>query len=169
MAVIVPNPLPTWTPSQWLAALGVTEAIVTRENVTAALRFFDLRMPSLALTDRFRFIKAMDLHSADRVREVMLAPPQLIAAFRKSKEPRFKLYYTKVGTSVHTLGVNPSTREFVRFQVTRPIPALQSRCAAARDDWTDPAMEYVAGGGGLQFIVPDASTQSASSALKLVP
>jgi len=138
-----------------LASLGVTDAPVTRAGLARALAFFAMRMPSLSEDDQFDFLKGMDLHGG--IREVTLAPPQPLAAFRKAGENPFKLFYTKAGTSMYALGINPSTRGFQRYRVTQPVVALESRCTGARDTWTDANTPYVASGGGLQYIVPNAS------------
>jgi hypothetical protein len=119
------------------------------------LRFFNARMPNLTESERFEFLKAMDLHHP--VAEITLLPQQEVAAFRKSNQNPLRLFYTKVGTSVHHLGVNPDARVFRRFRVLRPVVALQSRCAGARDRWSDPGQSpFVAAGGGLQLVIPNA-------------
>jgi len=141
----------------WLARLGVTDAPFTRAGVETALRFFRMRMAGLPEPERFAFLKGMDLHSP--VSETTLSPPQEVAAFRTSGQHPLRLFYTKIGTSVHLLGVNPDARVFRRFRVLRPVVALQSRCAGARDTWSDPGQSpYVGAGGGLQLIIPHADT-----------
>jgi hypothetical protein len=139
----------------WLDALSVTDAPLTRAGVTTALRFFDTRMPSLRAGLRFAFLKGIDLHKP--VGEVLLEPKTTLAAFRRLNEEPVRLFYTKVGTAVSQLGVNPAARGFRRFRVVRPVSALESRAAAARDTWTDASTVYVAAGGGVQFIIPDAA------------
>lgn len=146
------SPSGSMTPS--LEGLGVTDAPLPRAGLSCALEFFALRMPSLSAKDQFDFLKGMDLHSP--VREVRLEPSQQLAAFRKAAEDPLKLFYTKVGTSLHALGINPMTRGFRRFRVVSASVALESRCAAARDTWTDADYPYVASGGGTQYIIPDA-------------
>ena len=136
----------------WLQAIGVTPAPVTRAGLANALRFFHARMPGLPRAMQVSFLKGMDLHHA--VEEVLLPPGTVVVAFRKCNEDPFRLFHTTVGASVHALGVNPHTREFRRYRVVRPVHALQSRCAAARDTWTA-GREYVASGGGRQLIIPD--------------
>lgn len=139
---------------RWLHDLSVTDAPLTRQGLAAALDFFHVRMPGLDRGMQLAFLRGMDLHKP--VAQVMLQPGEVIAAFRKGTESPFRLFYTKAGTSVHALGVNPSTRGFRRFRVRRPVTALQSRCASARDTWTEPDHHYIATGGGMQLIVPDA-------------
>ena len=95
-----------------LASLGVTDAPVPRAGLVCALEFFALRMPSLSENDQFDFLRGMDLHSP--MRQVTLAPGQQLAAFRKAGENPLKLFYTKAGTSIYSLGINPSSRGFRR-------------------------------------------------------
>jgi len=143
----------TRDPVAWLSALGVTDAPLTRAGVTTALRFFDTRMQTLPAAMRFKFLKGIDLHKP--VRETTLAPPQVISAFRKSNEGPYRLFYTKAGTSVSLVGVNPAEREFRRFRVLKPVIALESRVCGARDVWSDASVPFIASGGGIQYIVPD--------------
>ena len=138
---------------KWLGELGVTSSPVTRAGLATALQFFHMRMPTLPRAMQLAFLKGMDLHRP--VRQVTLAPPDVVAAFRKATEDPMKLFYTRAGTPVHALGVNPNPRGFMRYRVVRPTVALESRASAARDTWTE-AREYVAGGGGVQLVIPDA-------------
>lgn len=138
---------------KWLGELGATPAPMTRAGLATALQFFHRYMPALPRSMQLAFLKGMDLHKPVRV--VTLAPPQEVAAFRKATEDPLKLFYTRVGTSMHALGVNPSTRGFQRFRVMHPVVALESRASAARDTWTE-KREYVASGGGLQLVIPNA-------------
>jgi len=147
---------------KWLQEIGVTDAPMVRAGLATALSFFHLRMPDVSRAMRVNFLKAMDLHSP--VSETTLVPETVVAAFRKSNEDPLKLFYTKAGTSPHQLGVNPTTRGFIRFRVIRPTTALQSRSAAALDTWTDATHYYQAAGGGLQLIIP-----AAHAALRVLP
>ena len=140
---------------RWLHDLSVTDAPLTRQGLATALDFFRVRMPSLDRAMQLAFLEGMDLHRP--VSQLLLAPGEVIAAFRKGTESPFHLFYTKAGTSVHALGVNPSARGFRRFRVRRAVTVLESRCASARDTWTEPDHHYIASGGGLQLIVPDAA------------
>lgn len=139
---------------KWLAELGVSDAPLTRTGLGTALQFFHTRMPDLPRTMRFAFLKAMDLHKP--VCLVTLAPPSMLSAFRKANEDPLKLFYTKAGTSVLNLGLNPANREFRRFRVARPVQVLESVAAAAIDKWTDDRRYFVASGGGRQYIIPQA-------------
>jgi hypothetical protein len=138
---------------KWLAELGVSDAPLTRQGLATALRFFHVHLPSLSREACLAFLTGMDLHKP--VREVTLAQPAVVVAFRRTNENPFRLFYTKAGTSVHVLGVNPASRTFRRFRMTRPVVVLESRCAAARDTWTDADEAYVASGGGIHYIIPE--------------
>jgi hypothetical protein len=138
---------------KWLKDLSVTDAPLVRAGLATALAFFHLRMPELPRTMCMNFLRAMDLHKP--VSEVGLAAGDEVAAFRKSNEDPLKLFYTKPGTSPAQLGVNPNARGFMRFRVRQPTVALQSRSAPALDRWTD-ASHYLAAGGGLQLVIPNA-------------
>ena len=138
---------------KWLKEVGVSDAPLTRSGLSTALQFFHAHMPNLPRSLRIAFLKGMDLHK--QVRTTELNPPTVVAAFRKCTEDPFKLFYTKAGTSVRTLGVNPATRQFQRFRVRTRVVVLESRCASARDTWTDPTQAVIAEGGGVQFIIPD--------------
>jgi hypothetical protein len=147
---------------KWLQEIGVTDAPVVRAGLLAALTFFHLRMPDLPRAMRLNFLKAMDLHSP--VSEITLSQGNIVAAFRRFNEDPVKLFYTKPGSSPHQLGVNPNARGFMRYRLRRPSQALQSRAAAAVDTWTDNKLYYVASGGALQLIIPDAH-----AALEVLP
>jgi len=147
---------------RWLRDIGISDAPLTRAGLATALGFFHRQMPGLPRAMQLKFLKAMDLHS--RVREVHLAPPDTLVAFRKCNEDPFKLFYARVGTPMQRLGLNPHAREFRRFRVARPAMALESRCAPALDTWTDDRFYFNANGGGTQLIVP-----ASYGILELVP
>lgn len=139
---------------KWLAELGVSNAPMTRAGLATALDFFHREMPELPRPMRFNFLKGMDLHKP--VQRVMLSPPALLAAYRRATEDPLKLFFTKAGTSIHSLGVNPGGRAFQRFRIVRPAPALESIATGAIDKWSDAGNPYIADGGGRQYIVPRA-------------
>jgi hypothetical protein len=141
-------------PASWLSVLGVTDAPMTRAGTATALHFFAVHMPSLSLDEQLGFLRGVDLHQP--VREITLSPGVTLAAFRYSTQNPFRLFYTKVGTSQHSLGVNPSGRSFRRFRVASLVAVLESRCTSARETWTDPSAREAFAGGGLQYIVPRA-------------
>lgn len=109
-------------------------------------------MPELSLELQLSFLRGMDLHSP--VREVGLAVGEELAAFRYANQDPFRLFYTKPGASPHTLGINPAGRAFRRFRVVSPVTALESRCASARETWSDLDLRQAFLGGGIQYVVP---------------
>jgi len=137
---------------KWIAEIGVTDAPVPRAGVQTALDFFHRQMPESPRTIRVAFLKAMDLSKP--VRAITLYPPFVVAAFRLCNEDPFKLFYTKAGTSVAQLAVNPSRRSFQRYRIAQLASVLESRCAPAIDTWTDDRRYYSGGGGGIQYIIP---------------
>jgi hypothetical protein len=139
---------------KWIGELGIRDAPLVRAGLGEALRFFHMEMPDLPRTLRFAFLKGMDLHKPVTV--ATLQPGEVLAAFRRSTEDPLKLFYSRPGTSVLGLGVNPGGRAFQRFRVVHRVRVLDSVAAAARDTWTDDSSAYIAAGGGRQYIVPRA-------------
>ena len=154
----------------WLAALGIPAAPTRREGVRTALQFFAAQMPTLPAHEALSFLLAMDL--SRRVRIVLLAEETKVAAFRLPDEPLHKLFYSKVGSDKHDLGINPADRQFVRFEVVYTAAALESYTTGAIDTWTRPlpgqklvvaprgkpnTKGYLARGGAIQYIIPNAS------------
>lgn len=143
---------------KWLSDLRVTDAPLTRKGLIEALEFFHQRMPGLDRRMMLAFLRGMDLHKP--VKRVVLQPHSEVAAFRRSNESPFKLFYTKVGADLHSLGVNPHDRRFQRFRVRAPVEVLESYAAAIVDNWSEllPVVKvhrhYTARGGGIQYIIP---------------
>jgi hypothetical protein len=162
MGVTMTLPLDRSKPGSWLAALGITDAPMTRAGTTTALRFFAVHMPALPPDEQLSFLRGIDLHQP--VREISLAPGAFLAAFRYATQNPLRLFYTKVGTSQHSLGINPGGRIFRRFRVKSSVAVLESRCTSARETWTDPDSRQAFAGGGIQYIVP-----RAEHVLSLVP
>ena len=150
---------------KWFAELGVTDAPHTRKGLATTLQFFHDHMPSLRRKDQLAFLKGVDLHQP--VEKVRLVPGDVVTAYRKHNEDPFKTFYTKPGNSVHRLGVNPepggTARGHARYRVKADAVALESKCAAAWDTWSDDRPEhlrhyYEASGGGAQLIIPGSRT-----------
>lgn len=137
---------------KWIAEIGVSDAPVPRAGIKTALDFFHRQMPESSRSLRLAFLKAMDLSKP--VRAITLYPPFMVAAFRLCNEDPFKLFYTKAGTGVGQLAINPTNRAFQRYRVARLVPVLESRCAPALDTWTNDRRYYLGGGGGIQYIIP---------------
>ena len=139
---------------RWLSDLGTSDAPMTRAGLATALNFFHAHMPTLPRPMQLAFLKGTDLHKPVRV--IDLEPGDQLVAFRKYNEDPVKLFYSRAGTPMDRMGLNPSTREFNRFRVAVATKALESRCAPALDTWTDDRHYFQAQGGALQLIVPDA-------------
>ncbi len=138
----------------WIQELRITKAPATLAGLQVALRFFDGQMPELPRKLRVAFLRGMDLSKP--VRTVQLVPPERVIAYRKCNEDPLKLFYTRPGTAVQQLGLNPQARRHVSFQVRSAVTALESRAAPARDTWTDEQNPVLSAGGGLQYIVAQA-------------
>jgi Bacterial toxin 46 len=81
--------------------------------------------------------------------------------------PYRAVYFTKSGHPVERLGISPQgalktspkvlDKVLNRYEVLVPIPsgeALQSTCAPAADTWSVEGRKVLAGGGGLQYLIP---------------
>jgi hypothetical protein len=119
---------------KWIAELGCTNAPTPRENVKAALRFFDAELPLLPIPDAVSFLVAMDLSKP--VRRVVLSPGERLIGFRTPTESPFKLFFARRGQSRHTSGINTESRGPVHFTVRSAVPALESYTTGAIDTWT---------------------------------
>ena len=155
MPAVPPPLLDRSRPDSFLVGLGVTKAPMPMAGGTTALRFFATQMPELSLELQLGFLRGMDLHSP--VKDATLAVGEELAAFRYATQDPFRLFYTKLGISIHTLGINPSNRAFRRFRVVSPVRVLESRCASARETWSDPDLRQAFSGGGVQYVVPRSS------------
>lgn len=151
--------------SKWTQSLSIPDAPERRDGIRTALSFFATHMPLLGTELAGSFLRAMDLSRP--VRTVTLVPEERLIAFRLGTESQFKLFYTRSGSSVHHLGVNPAGRACVHFRVRVPACALESYASGAVDSWTTPAdgqplslalrddnVGYMASGGHIQLLVP---------------
>lgn len=86
-----------------------------------------------------------------------LLPGERIIGYRGPAESQFKLFFSRPGRSAHNLGVNPTDRRFVAFNVRAPAPALESIASPAKDTWSQPR-EYLANGGATQLLLPNSFT-----------
>lgn len=139
----------------WASRLSITSAPLVRASLGTALRYFEMWMPTLDEETKLGFLRGMDLHKPVKV--TRLPAGTGLAAFRQAGESPFKLFYTKVGTSIENVGVNPATRSFVRFVVRSDVEALESRATAIADTWSVAGQRYVADGGGIQYVIPASS------------
>ena len=151
---------------KWITELGVTPAPVPRQGIHEALRFFALHMAQLPAAMALNFLRATDLSKPVRI--VSLHPGETLIAYRTGNESQFKLFFSRVGNTVMSSGLNPQDRSFVRFSVRSSVQALESTAAPAIDTWTrlGPGQRttvapranssgYMAPGGAIQLIVPD--------------
>lgn len=137
----------------WVAAARVTDAPRTRHGISEALQFFRANMRSASPARALDFLRCMDLSRP--VSRVTLVPGERIIAYRGPAESQFKLFFSRPGRGVHNLGVNPTDRRFIAFDVRAPAPALESIASPARDTWSQPLREYMASGGATQLLLPD--------------
>ncbi|MEM9588356.1 MAG: hypothetical protein AAGA03_13820 [Planctomycetota bacterium] len=157
---------------KWIGELGVVNAPRARQGITVGLKFFDQFMSRLPPPMAAEFLRATDLSRP--VRSIRLSIGERIIAFRKAGEPEFKLFYTRPGNSKHSSGLNPHNRSALHYTVRMACAALESYTTGAIDTWSYPSSMaisvrtnstgYMAAGGGLQLIVPDAHRY-----LQLVP
>jgi len=149
---------------KWIAELGVANATLPREGVAISLSFFDRNMPRLSVELATDFLRAMDLSRP--VRSITLTADDRVIAFRRPSEAEFKLFYTRSGASKYESGINPDGRSAVRFRVRLNCQALESYTTGAIDTWSYPSnmtiaprkqtYGFMAMGGGIQLLVPDA-------------
>lgn len=149
---------------KWASALGVPDSPVRRRAIATSLKFFEAKMPRLSLELAEDFLHATD--TSRSVQAIQLRPKEPVIAFRKAGEAEFKLFYTRPGNSKHSSGLNPTGRSAVHFQVRVSCAGLESYTTGAIDTWSYPSSMsiavrknstgYMASGGGLQLIIPDA-------------
>lgn len=137
----------------WLATLGKAKAPpLQRENLTTALRFFQERFPGKSAEQIEGYLKGMDLSKA--VARAPLPAGTEVVAY--GDPTRLGMYYTKVGSPMDRLGIAEGSRRFMRFRVKRTMTVLESKTTGVADTWTTGGRELV-GGGGTQYIIPDAA------------
>ena len=149
---------------KWESELGIPDSLARRQAIATSLKFFEANMPQLSIELAVDFLRATD--TSRDVRVVQLQPPERLIAFRKMGEAEFKLFYTRPGNSKYSSGLNPQGRTAAHFKVRSPCMALESYTTGAIDTWSYPSTMslairknstgYMASGGGIQLIVPDA-------------
>lgn len=150
---------------KWIEALSIPDARLRRAHLREALAFFSELMPTLQPDDALSFLRAMDLSRP--VRRVLLNKDDRLIAFRTGHESPFKVFYARRGAAMQTSGINPASRNAVHFIVRASCWALESYTTGANDTWTRPEAGqplrldphtgragYLAGGGGVQLIIP---------------
>ena len=136
----------------WVAAARVSDAPRTRHGISEALKFFQANMRALSPERALDFLRCMDLSRP--VARVTLLPGERIIGYRGPAESQFKLFFSRPGRSAQNLGVNPTDRRFVAFNVRAPTSALESIASPAKDTWSQPR-EYMANGGATQLLLPN--------------
>lgn len=105
---------------------------------------------------------------------------ELIAGL-KGGDMEIGRFFTRSGTSSRQLGIGDQNRIYCKFELGSGVSALQSTTAPFRDTWTLPGVNVVklpsgneahrgqlVGGGGMQYLIPDAKDLLKSETLKLV-
>jgi hypothetical protein len=156
--------------AKWIAEIGCTNAPIPKQNIKAALAFFDTKMPGLPIADAVAFLTAMD--PSRPVSGVFLQPGERLIGFRTEAESPFKLFFARRGAAPQTSGINDAGRGPVHYVVRYAAPALESFTASAIDTWTPRrpgqpltvtprakkwfGREFgvMAAGGGKQLIIP---------------
>jgi len=143
---------------KWLAELGVSDAPLPRAGVELSVHFLHSWMPELDRVTIKGFLKGMDLSKP--VATAFLDVGATLTAFRVVGGRQLGTFYTKPGTSAYLLGIDPTDRVFRRFQVFRRVLVLQSYAIGFRvpSDGLRLTSAYLAAGGGVQYIVPRATT-----------
>lgn len=159
---------------KWVVEVGCTNAPVPRQGIRTALAFFSREMPSLPIADAVAFVAAMDL--SKRVQEVTLQAGERLLGFRTGSESPFKLFFARRGASMHSSGINTTSRGPVHFVVRTPVRALESFTTGTKDTWTPMKPGHRVGvapraqkwfgkefgvmvlGGGGQLIIPESSS-----------
>lgn len=176
------------TTEEWLIALTKPKAPpLVRERLEVVLTYLKDKMPSKPLESIEGYIKGIDL--AKPVARVTLAAGDQIVMYGNPNKPG--LFYTKPGTSMNRLGINPEGRSFVRYRLKNSIETLEARAAAFNDTWTKPGKnplfhqdgspmilpsgkqavadaKYMADGGGVQYMIPDMESLIRSGAVEVV-
>lgn len=148
----------------WATELGVPASPDRLRAIATSLKFFEAKMPRLKLEDAEDFLRATDTSRA--VKSIYLVLNERVIAFRKAGEAEFKLFYTRPGNSKYSSGLNPKDRTAVHFRVRISCAALESYTTGVIDTWSYPSSlsisvrknttGYMATGGGLQLLIPDA-------------
>ena len=153
----MPIPVSTDLIQQVKEDLGLASADgLRRARVETAIRFYARCVGMDSPKDISSHVQGIDLSSP--VEAIDLVAGTELAAYRFNPQRRigrldpFGLYFTDVGNSMYSLGINWDDRRFVRYVVDFRVPALRSRAKTG----------FVPGfgavyGGAVQYVVPRAS------------
>lgn len=139
-----------FTIDHWLWELDRPgEPPLVRERVRTAVSFLEVH--ARHRDDQFvlGYLKSIDFTS--EVLVTLLGCGERLAAFRRPQAAQEQRFFTRAGTSVLDLGIDPRGRRFSLYSVRSMVEALESRIAPYNDKDTG----YAAGGGGMQYIIFD--------------
>jgi hypothetical protein len=147
----------------WFKEIGATRAPLTETNLRTSLDFLkdrrfgreNQRFSEMDFNKEVSYIRGMDLHNPVRVR-VLKAGTEVVQ--RRLPSGATGNFFTEVGTSPETLGIDTTGRIQVRFRVVKDTEVLESTVAEFRMRAASPE-EYqaIAGkqyaGRGVQFMI----------------
>jgi hypothetical protein len=152
------------TLAQWLAEKQSNPNVYRRVEV--ALHFFKQKFPH---QNDERLLSGLVCHDYSQPVDVITLPAKTALCGFKTpgSDPLSGTYYAPAGTPLHRAGVGWEghvqgtlvSKQLVRYVVKLAIPAvLRTRCAPARDMWSDPSRPWgqLQGGGATQYVIPNA-------------
>jgi len=152
-----PNVLQVWL-GQWQGE--------KRKRMDIALNFFKKHFGNYE--DKYILSELMCIDFAYPVRVISLPPKTTLVGYKDPRVSPFRgKYFTISGTPTDRLGLSSKgslryspkamNKTLVRYTVNVMIPeVLESRCAATSDRWSDQQKQIMVGGGGLQYVIPQA-------------
>lgn len=179
-----------FTVEEWLYKAGFRQMAPTPRNGAAkALELFHEKRSFMKESDALKWLKAMDLSKkVESVtftagREIvgyMEVKPTVLARIKAHPEKTAEIlrslqdgdviigrFFTKGGTGMDRLGIADQNRIFCRFQVQGSVSAVESATSATADTWTVRGWKQYVGGGGTQYILPDARYLYSTGQIKL--
>jgi len=152
------------TLSQWLTEKRSNPNVFGRVQV--ALHFLRQHFP---FYNDERLLSELVCHDYSLPVDVvpLLPKTQLCGYKTPGSDPLGGTYFAPAGTPLHRVGVGwegqingaAVLKQFLRYSVKTRIPAvLRTRCAPARDMWSDPSRPWgqLQGGGAVQYVIPNA-------------
>ena len=155
-----------YTLPQWLAMNRSNPNVYGR--VVTALHFLQAQFPRYT---QDRLLSELVCHDYSQNVSVVSLPAgtQLIGYKSRGAAAVAGSYFAPVGTPLHRVGIGyeglnggvPMPKQFHRYRVKATIPqVLKTICAPARDMWSNSNLPFgqLAGGGGVQYVVPNVAT-----------
>jgi hypothetical protein len=152
------------TLSQWLTEKQSNANVYRRVQV--ALQFLKQKFPHY---DEERLLSELVCHDYSLPVDVVTLPAkaELCGYKTPGSDPLGGTYYAPAGTPLYRVGVGwdgqingvAVPKQFLRYVVKTTIPAvLRTRCAPARDMWSDSSRAWgqLQGGGATQYVIPHA-------------